>query len=70
MTAYGGRTTRKEPADRRCDTRVWSGACDHGATEDTAGKYLCNVCGTIVDLNHEVRHEFYSNVSGDYDNLS
>ena len=37
----------------RCDTKVWSGECrsDKATGENT---YLCTVCGTIVDLNHEM----------------
>ena len=56
------------PAER-CDTRVWSGECRHD--EKTGGnEYLCSACGTIRDLDHEVRHEGFPYVSGDTDNLS
>jgi hypothetical protein len=54
----------------RCDTRVWSGEC--AQSDDATGKneYLCTVCGTIRNLDHEVHHEVFPHVSGDSDNLS
>ncbi len=52
-----------------CDIRVWSGACEHATYQDLGEKYLCEICTPLTQLNHEVKHEYYSNVSGDYDNL-
>ncbi len=54
----------------RCDTKVWSGACEKSDYQDMSDKYLCSACGTINALDHEVRHEVFPLVSGDYDNLS
>ncbi len=54
----------------RCDTKVWSGACEKSDYRDKSDKYLCSACGTIGNLTHEVRHEVFPLVSGDYDNLS
>ncbi len=54
----------------RCDTRVWSGSCEKSDYRDMSDKYLCSACGTISALDHEVRHEVFPLVSGDYDNLS
>lgn len=51
----------------QCDIKVWSGQCQSDSGEN---KYLCNVCGTIHDLNHEVHHENFPHVSGDTDSLS
>ena len=69
MTTYARRTPMTESPEARCDTRVWSGECKH---DDSAGsdKYLCTSCGTLRNLDHEVRHETFPYVSGDTDNLS
>jgi hypothetical protein len=53
----------------RCDIHVWSGACEHGYEDNGGDKYLCPICETIADLDHEVNHDSGSHVSGDYDNL-
>jgi hypothetical protein len=54
----------------RCDIRVWSGECKQDDALSTREKYLCKQCGIIGKLEHEVCHDFYSYVSGDYKNLS
>jgi len=54
----------------RCDIHVWSGACDHGEYDDAGSRYLCDLCENIAVLDHEVRHEIFPHVSGDYDNMS
>jgi len=54
----------------RCDVRIWSGDCTQTDAESTSDKYLCKSCGKIDDSDHEVRHDYYSYVSGDYQNLS
>lgn len=55
--------------NERCDIKVWSGACDSGSDTDTPDKYLCRLCETIPGLDHEVRHEIFPHVSGDYDRM-
>ena len=70
MTAYARTTTGRKSPKERCDTRVWSGECEHGDYSASGDKYLCKVCGTIEKLDHEVNHEVYPHVSGDYDNMS
>ena len=66
-------TSRKELAttetSERCDIKVWSGACDRGPDIDTSEKYLCVHCETIAGLDHEVRHEIFPHVSGDYNRM-
>ncbi len=52
-----------------CDVRVWSGACDRGPDHDTPEKYLCQYCETLTGLDHEVRHDIFPHVSGDYNRL-
>jgi hypothetical protein len=52
-----------------CDIRVWSGACEHGADDDSPETYLCQFCATIPGLDHEVRHELFPHVSGDYERM-
>ena len=54
----------------RCDMRVWSGSCEHDGADSSGEKYLCPLCETVADLDHEVKHDTFSHVSGDYDNLS
>jgi len=53
-----------------CDIRVWSGSCEHGEAGSSGEKYLCPLCETVATLDHEVKHDTFSHVSGDYDNLS
>jgi hypothetical protein len=54
----------------RCDIKVWSGACEHSSYESLGDKYLCDVCGTITDGDHEVSHEGFVHISGDEHSLS
>jgi hypothetical protein len=63
LNAVGG-------SDERCDIRVWSGSCDHGPGGDKGERYRCELCESIADIDHEVRHEIFPHVSGDYDLLS
>lgn len=62
-----------EPGRERddfCDIRVWSGDCEHTTSLYSGDKYLCDVCGSIRGLDHEVRPATLPYVSGDYDMLS
>ena len=54
----------------RCDIRVWSGACEHETSGDSGEKYLCAVCETVAGMDHEVKHDIFPYVSGDYKSLS
>ena len=56
--------------DDLCDIRVWSGDCEHITTLYSGDKYLCDVCETIPELDHEVRHAAMPYISGDYDRLN
>ena len=56
--------------DDFCDIRVWSGACEHTTSLNSGDKYLCDICETVSNLNHEVRPAALPYVSGDYDKLS
>ncbi|MGB9081592.1 MAG: hypothetical protein WCD00_09840 [Desulfuromonadaceae bacterium] len=56
--------------DDSCDVRVWSGDCEHTSALYSGDKYLCDICKTIPELDHEVRPAAMPYVSGDYDNLS
>lgn len=56
--------------EERCDIHVWSGACDHGKDDRSGDRYRCDLCEEIAVLDHEIRHEIFPHVSGDYDNLS
>lgn len=53
-----------------CDVRVWSGDCEHTTSLYSGDKYLCDICKTIPELDHEVRPATLPYVSGDYDKLS
>lgn len=70
MKGFGRKGSKSQSAEGRCDTKVWSGACEKNDYVDSSDKYLCVACGTIKNLDHEVRHEVFPLVSGDYDNLS
>ena len=53
----------------RCDIRIWSGTCEHETYSNSGERYLCVTCGTIPDLDHEVRHEIFPHIKGDSDFL-
>jgi hypothetical protein len=53
----------------KCDSRIWSGACEHDKFANIGEKYLCVACGTIPGLDHEVSHEIFPHIKGDTDNL-
>jgi hypothetical protein len=63
-------TTKTKSPPERCDTKVWSGECAHGDDATGGNEYLCALCGTISNLDHEMHHETFPHVSGDTDNLS
>lgn len=67
MLNVGKKVTTAKGTEERCDIRVWSGACEDGTDNDTSEKYLCKLCETIPSLDHEVRHEIFPHVSGDYE---
>ncbi|HEY4743541.1 MAG TPA: hypothetical protein VIH45_02705 [Desulfuromonadaceae bacterium] len=52
-----------------CDSRTWSAECLRIEYTDSGTKYLCDVCGKIAFLDHEVHHEVFPHVSGDADKL-
>jgi len=65
VTLDGGRER-----DGLCDTRVWSGECEHATSLGSGDKYLCDICESIPGLDHEVHPAAMPYVSGDYDRLS
>ena len=52
-----------------CDIRVWSGSCEYETEKSGSDKYLCDTCGVIEALDHEVRHEGLPHVDGNYESL-
>lgn len=52
-----------------CDSRTWSGDCLRTDYTDSGTRYLCDVCGKIAVLDHEVHHEVFPHVSGDAEKL-
>lgn len=68
MLAKDRKLVKSVETEGSCDVRVWSGACHH-ATSDDSEKYLCSACEAIAGLDHEVRHEIFPHVSGDYDRM-
>jgi hypothetical protein len=70
MLKTGTDLTTVGSSEERCDIHVWSGDCDHGPGGDKGERYLCELCETIPVLDHEIRHEIFPHVSGDYDLLS
>lgn len=64
---YPGNT---RPPHEGCDVRVWSGACMKSAYTNPSDKYLCDTCGEIPHLQHEIHHEHFPHLSGETDNLS
>jgi hypothetical protein len=58
-----------ESSDERCDIRIWSAECGHSDYTSSRSKYLCDSCGIILNLNHEMHHEIYPHVVGDADFL-
>lgn len=56
--------------DDSCDVKVWSGDCEHSSVQYSGDKFLCDICRTIPELDHEVRSAALPYVSGDYDKLS
>lgn len=62
-------TVRRERTGS-CDIRVWSGECDHTLSPNNGEKYLCEICGTVPKLDHEVMPSALCYISGEYDKLS
>ena len=70
MSDTTDKQVKQESANEGCDTRVWCEECKQSEYVTSGDKYLCSCCGKIMTLDHEVRHEMFPHVSGDYDNLS
>ena len=69
MKTTGRKTSLGKKPLERCDTKVWSGDCRHDDYTTSGDKYLCVTCGTIRNLDHEVKHESFPHIVGDEDNL-
>jgi len=54
----------------RCDSRIWSGECEHETYATLSEKYLCDVCGTISTIDHEMVHDGSVYINGDDRSLS
>jgi hypothetical protein len=54
----------------RCDVKVWSGSCEHATYANLSEKYLCDACGTISRLDHEVSHKGFIHIKGDEETVS
>ncbi len=63
-------TKDRTKRDGSCDIKIWSGDCEHSEYAYIGDKYLCDTCGTIPELDHEVRPATMPYVSGNYNNLS
>lgn len=62
--------TGVEMDEHACDVRVWCPSCQHNTYTQEADKYLCDACGKIMELKHEMHHEHFPHLSGDKDDLS
>ncbi|HLO26530.1 MAG TPA: hypothetical protein VK187_10475 [Geobacteraceae bacterium] len=60
----------KKERKEKCDIKVWSGACEHKTYSTLSDKYLCDTCGTIVKIDHEVSHEGFVHIKGDEETVS
>ena len=56
-------------ANNQCDIKIWSGDCRQSSYQSVGEKYLCTSCGTLSHLDHEVIHNIFPHISGDYDRL-
>ncbi|BCS53547.1 hypothetical protein [Geobacter sp. SVR] len=55
--------------EQNCDVSIWCEECQQGEYTTSEDKYLCAACGKILGMNHEVRHEIFPHVAGDYREL-
>lgn len=53
-----------------CDIRVWCPSCRRSSYTKLEEKYLCETCGKIMELKHEMHHEHFPHLSGDEDEMS
>lgn len=53
-----------------CDIRVWCPSCKRNAYTKNGDKYLCDSCGKVMGLEHEMHHEHFPHLSGDEDKMS
>lgn len=70
MTKHKEESELKGTSEASCDVKIWAGACQHSDYRAEGDEYLCSLCGKIIGLTHEVRHEGFPYISGDEDNLS
>jgi hypothetical protein len=57
-------------SEEKCDTKVWSGKCEHVAYTNLSEKYLCDFCESIPESDHEVSHEGFVHIKGDPEKLA
>jgi hypothetical protein len=55
--------------EQNCDIRIWCAECRQSDYTVSGDKFLCASCGLIMSTDHEVNHEIFPHVSGDYRNL-
>lgn len=70
MSDTTDKQVKQESAGEGCDIRVWCEECKQSEYVTSGDKYLCSYCGKVMTLDHEVRHQVFPHVSGDYNNLS
>lgn len=56
-------------ADEKCDIKVWADSCQQEEFTSKSDKYLCDSCGQIKVLDHEMHHEHFPHMSGDKDTM-
>jgi hypothetical protein len=58
---------KNEPTrdEARCDVKVWSPSCVHTTYTQQGDKYLCDSCGKIKDLNHEIGHDMFPHLKAE-----
>ena len=69
-SVVAGHENDKNPAAapaEGCDVKVWCKECEKSDYTTSGEKYLCNICGTDLKLDHGM---YRGHLVGDYDNLS
>lgn len=55
--------------EESCDIKIWCKDCEKSDYTAIGDKYVCTSCGKSLHLDHEVHHEIFPHVVGDYDKL-
>lgn len=62
---FNKESNERSSEEPRCDTKIWSPACERHDYRAQGDKYLCVSCGKISELTHEIGHDHFPHLKAE-----